>query len=255
MSENLRMRPRQGRAVVLGGIPYANAESTLSLIPGAAVGEFLAAHRDLIRGRLLDAGAGNQPYRDWYSGLVDECVAIDAAPIEGLDALAMIDRLPLREQSFDTVLATEVLEHVEDAERAAAEIFRVLRPGGYLLATVPYLYPTHEPPYDYRRFTHFGLQKLLERHGFCGVKVFAKGGAGTLVAHYVVLAATAAARAAGRRGERRAAGSGPAEPAVLRRLIAAPQRAALRHRRVAIPVRGSSTRISLGYMALARRPD
>jgi SAM-dependent methyltransferase len=251
MTENLRVRRRQGNAVVRNGVPYANAESTLSLIPGAAVGEFLAHHKHLIHGRLLDAGAGNQPYKEWYEPLVTDAISVDAAPIEGLDALALVDRLPFGEKTFDVVLATEVLEHVDDAEVACSELLRVLKPGGHVIVTVPYLYPTHEAPYDYRRFTHFGLQKLLERRGFDDVQVFAKGGGGTLVAHYVVLASTRAAQLAGRIG--RAEGDS-AEPQWVRKLIAWPQHAMLRKRQVSMPVTGTSTRISLGYMAVARRP-
>ena len=254
VTDNNRTRHRQGAVAIKDGVPYANSESTLSLLPGAAVGEFLSAHRDLIGGTLLDAGAGNQPYAEWYAPLVKRAVSVDAAPILGLDALGMVDRLPFGGGQFDTVLATEVLEHVDDAERAVAEIYRVLRPGGHLLATVPYLYPTHEAPYDFRRFTHYGLQRLLERHGFTDVEVTSKGGAGTMVAHYAVLAATAAAQAiTNRRAERRA------EPSrgerVARTVIAAPQRALLRYRRVARPVRGTATRLSLGYMVVGTRPD
>jgi SAM-dependent methyltransferase len=253
MTLNDRERHRQGTASIKDGVPYANSESTLSLLPGAAVGEFLYAHRDLIGGTLLDAGAGNQPYGTWYAPLVKRAVSVDAAPISGLDALAMVDYLPFGDTQFDTVLATEVLEHVDDAERAVAEIYRVLRPGGHLLATVPYLYPTHEPPYDFRRFTHYGLQRLLERHGFTDVEVTSKGGVGTLVAHYAVLAATAALLGVAR-ARRRDAEAPPPGQRIARSVIAAPQRALLRYRRVAQPVRGSATRLSLGYMVVGMRP-
>src|SRR5207249_343731 len=117
-----------------------------SLLPGAAIGEWLADVRGVFTGRLLDAGAGNQPYREWYAPLVREVVAVDAAPIEGLSALAVADRLPFADGSFDTVLSTQVWEHVEDPGMAAREAFRVLRPGGHLVVTVPFVYPTHEAP-------------------------------------------------------------------------------------------------------------
>jgi SAM-dependent methyltransferase len=254
MTPNDRERHRQGTASIKDGVPYANSESTLSLLPGAAVGEFLYAHRDLIGGTLLDAGAGNQPYGTWYAPLVKRAVSVDAAPILGLNALAMVDHLPFADGRFDTVLATEVLEHVDDAERAVAEIYRVLRPGGHVLATVPYLYPTHEPPYDFRRFTHYGLRRLLERHGFTDVEVTSKGGAGALVAHYAVLAATAALQALTTRSHENREQPSRGQR-VGRGVIAAPQHALLRYRRVARPVRGSATRLSLGYMAVGTRPE
>jgi SAM-dependent methyltransferase len=237
-----RRRHRRGPARIVNGIPYSDARSTLSLLPGAAHGEWLARHRHLVRGRLLDNGCGNQPYRDWYEPLVDEVVTLDAAAADGVDVLGFADRLPFADRSFDTVLVTEVLEHVEDAERAAGEIFRVLRPGGHALVTVPFLYPTHEAPYDFRRFTHFGLADLLRRHQFEISTVEAKGGPGLLLAHFAVLALTQALRSA-------------TEHPPVRRALAAPQEAWIRRRRrVQGDVAGLAGIASLGYMVTARRP-
>ena len=102
------------------------------------------------------------------------------------DASCFAEGLPFRSGSFDVVLATEVLEHVTDAEAAAEEIRRVLRPGGSLLATVPFIYPVHEAPYDFRRFTHHGLRSLVERHGFVDATVSPKGGVGLLATHFAI---------------------------------------------------------------------
>jgi SAM-dependent methyltransferase len=235
------MRRRQGQARISGGIPYADPSSTLSLLPGAAVGQWLATQSPLLRGRLLDSGCGNQPYRCWYQPHVDAVVTLDAAAAPGVDVIGFADRLPFASESFDTVLATEVLEHVENAERAAAELFRVLRPGGHALISVPYLYPTHEAPYDFRRFTHFGLADLLRRHHFDVLSLSAKGGPGVMLAHYAVLAAT------------QALGEHTTKPWV-RRLLAGPQQAFTARRTVAREATGRSAIISLGYLAAARRP-
>jgi SAM-dependent methyltransferase len=70
------------------------------------------------------------------------------------------------EGHFDTVLCSEVSEHVPHPERALAEIARVLHPGGKVLVTVPYLSRLHEEPHDYYRHTSHGLQFLLEGAGF-----------------------------------------------------------------------------------------
>lgn len=236
-----RLRERRGPVRLVNGIPYSNRDSTLSLIPGAAVGEWLHEHRSLVRGRLLDAGCGNRPYQPWYDPLVESSYALDAAPLDGVDVVGYADRLPFADGTFDTVLCTEVLEHVQDAERAADELFRVTRSGGTVLVTVPYLYPTHEPPYDMRRFTHYGLRDLMERHGFEVLDVEAKGGAGRLLAHYVVLFLVAALGPLARRGP-------------LRALLAYPQEGFIRLRRTPRRVKGSATRVSLGYMLAARKP-
>ena len=239
--DDARVRHRQGAALIVDGVPYADPASTLSLLPGAAVGQWLAAQAGLLHGRLLDNGCGNQPYRQWYEPFVDEVVTLDATTGDGVAVLGFADQLPFADQSFDSVLATEVFEHVQNVERAAAEMFRVLRPGGIALVTVPYLYPTHEAPYDFRRFTHFGLADLVRRHGFELLSLQAKGGPGVMFAHYGVLAVT---QALGARVQRPG----------LRRMLAAPQQAFAHRRQVQREPTGRSAVISLGYMAAVRRP-
>jgi SAM-dependent methyltransferase len=168
-------------------------------------------------------------------------VPVDAAPIPGVLRVDLSEPLPFPDAHFDTVLCTQVLEHVERVETAAAEIARVLRPGGHALVTVPFLYPTHEAPYDFQRFTHLGVGALARRHGLEVLDLAAQGGPGLLVAHAGVLALTGLLRATGL--ERR--------PRV-RALVAAPQEA-LRHR---VPTRltGPARIASLGYLMAARKP-
>lgn len=254
MSEDGRVRHRQGKAVVRDGVPESDPATTLSLLPGAALGGWLARHRWALSGRLLDAGCGNQPFADWYAPLVTDVIALDAAPLDGVSVLGFADELPFAAACFDSVLCTEVLEHVTDAERACRELFRVLRPGGHLVMTVPYLYPTHEAPYDFRRFTHFGVRSLLERHGFEVVSLDAKGGPGLLVAHYGVLATQAGLDALGRMFGSGSVGLS-ARPR-FRRVLAAPLLAAIavRRGRAREGVSGGAGRVSLGYMAVARKP-
>ena len=250
-ADSERVRHRQGAVRLVRGVPYSDRRTTLSLLPGAAVGTWLASHVDLLRGRLLDAGCGNQPFREWYGPHVEQALCLDAAPLEGVHVVGMADALPFADASFDTLLVTEVLEHVNDAEAAAREMHRVLRPGGHALITVPYLYPTHEAPYDFRRFTHFGLRALLERHGLEVVALDAKGGGLLLLAHMGVLSVVGALDAvSSKAGGRRPLTQHP----VLRSALAFPQELAARRMRLRGGVRGSAARASLGYMAVARRP-
>lgn len=79
---------------------------------------------------------------------------------------ADVSRLPVRDQAVDVVLLLEVLEHVQDERMALREIFRVLKPGGRLYLSVPFVYPLHDVPNDYRRFTIYGLRWLLTQAGF-----------------------------------------------------------------------------------------
>jgi SAM-dependent methyltransferase len=243
-----RVRPRQGAAIIRDGVPYSDPSTTLSLLHGAAVGHFLARHCEVFHGRLLDLGCGNQPYREWYGNHTERSIAIDAFVSNALDVTGLADRLPFKDASFDVVLATEVLEHVADADAAVGEIRRVLAPGGHAVVTVPFLYPTHEAPYDFRRFTHFGLVELLERQGLEVTALDAKGGPGLLVGHCVVLGATAAVR----RLEAREGSAPWGERS--RQVVAGVQQALLRRLRFAPGVQGTASAVSLGYMAVARRP-
>ena len=141
----------------------------------AALGD-LAARAD---GLLLDVGCGLRPYERLFAGRIRRYVGADwpghadrARPDVVADALA----LPVRSGVVDTLLATELMEHLPSADRFLEEAARVLRPGGTLLLTVPFLEPLHEEPRDFFRFTPHGLRALLERHGFACDLVRGRGG-------------------------------------------------------------------------------
>jgi SAM-dependent methyltransferase len=95
------------------------------------------AARAHARGRLLDVGCGEKPYAPLCRDLVDEHVGVDHPdsihPFGAVDALATAYDIPLEDASFDTVLMTEVLEHLEEPARAIAEMRRLVRPGGKLI--------------------------------------------------------------------------------------------------------------------------
>lgn len=244
-----RVRHRQGAMIVVDGVPRPDPRSTLSLLPLSIIGQWLADNTDSVNGRILDLGAGNQPYRPWYTELTSSQVAVDVVPADGLDLLTASAPLPFLDGVFDTVLCTSVLEHVDDPEQTVSEIVRTLRPGGHLLIAVPFLYPTHEAPYDFWRVTHYGLRRILERHGLRVEEVAAQGGPLLLVAHYLLGGLGQAISRAGQ-----IAGIGRLiDNAVVRWLIAAPQRL-LRRRsgyRLSAPARAAS----LGYMAVAVKPE
>jgi SAM-dependent methyltransferase len=141
----------------------------------------LRQHRNVVRGELLDYGCGSRPYESLFH--VTRYVGVDVA-VSGHDhARSRVDvffdgsTLPFADQSFDSILCTGVLEHVPDPARALAEMQRVARPGARLLLTMPFLWGEHETPYDFTRFTTFGLRALLERHGW-RVTVCEKTGTG-----------------------------------------------------------------------------
>lgn len=85
-----------------------------------------------------------------------------------------VQQIPLRGQSVDCVVCTEVLEHLPRPERCVNEIHRLLRNGGLVLASVPFLYPIHADPFDYQRFTEDGLRNFFK--DFKIVDVYRMGG-------------------------------------------------------------------------------
>ena len=146
---------------------------------GPFVNPFFIARRNLMRamrdtaprlgGALLDVGCGTQPYRalfraDRYVGLDIDNAAVRARGVADLfyDGGAF----PVADAQFDSILCNQVLEHVFNPDPFVAEIARALRPGGHLLLTVPFVWDEHEQPFDYARYSSFGLAALLKRHGF-----------------------------------------------------------------------------------------
>ncbi|MCA9973403.1 MAG: methyltransferase domain-containing protein [Anaerolineales bacterium] len=139
-----------------------------------ALREEPALLRDIARqaeGVVLDVGAGTQAIRPFLS---PHCryVSLDyyqtAAEWYGTRPQIFGDgqQLPMKAGSIDVVLLLDVLEHLPRPEACLAEISRVLRPGGRLILQVPFLYPLHDEPFDFHRWTRHGLRALAARHGF-----------------------------------------------------------------------------------------
>jgi len=92
--------------------------------------------------------------------------------------------LPLRDGVAQTVLLTEVLEHLNEPEQALSEIWRAMTPGGYLSLSVPFVFGMHGE--DYRRWTKTGLERLFEKHGFEMVWIKESGGPFAAIASILV---------------------------------------------------------------------
>ena len=120
-----------------------------------------------MHGRVLDVGCGVQPYRELLGPNVDEYVGVDIpGPLSQPTVVGRADHLPFEPRSFDAVISTQVLEHLpRPIDAARGEAARVLRPSGQLVLTVPGVWPTHESPHDYWRFTRFGLHQLFDDAG------------------------------------------------------------------------------------------
>ncbi len=112
----------------------------------------------LADGLILDVGAGYRPV--YYSNVVN----FEMMDYATTDIVGVAHRLPFKDGAFDGVISIAVLEHVKDPFRCAAEIARVLKPGGWLKCCVPFLQPLHGYPHHYFNMTHEGLRTLFEGH-------------------------------------------------------------------------------------------
>ena len=121
-------------------------------------------------GTVLDFGCGTGPYRGLLTSATEyvglEYDSPDNRRRKRADLFYDGWTIPLEDGSMGNVLSTQTIEHVPNPERITAEWRRILRPGGKLLFTVPFMWPEHEMPYDFQRYTANGLRKLLEDNGF-----------------------------------------------------------------------------------------
>lgn len=138
------------------------------------------------RGALLDLGCGKAPLYGIYGPLVDSVVRADRE--SSLHGTAFIDvpvdletPLPFHDRQFDTIVATDVLEHLADPVLFWREVSRTLAPGGHLVLGVPFLYWLHEEPHDHYRFTRFRLERFCREHGLDVVLLETYGGSVAVV--------------------------------------------------------------------------
>lgn len=140
-------------------------------------------------GILLDYGCGGQPYRALVSRYVTEYLGADVAPAKDvqLDIVFRSEEpLALPSQSVDTVLSTQVLEHVPDPQAYLRECRRLLRRGGRLIISVPMQWRHHEDPYDFLRFTRYGIVHMLQENHFDILDLRPCGGAFALLGQILV---------------------------------------------------------------------
>jgi uncharacterized protein YbaR (Trm112 family) len=87
---------------------------------------------------------------------------LNLEPFHNVDVVGDAHDLPFTDGTFDSVISNAVLEHVGDPEVAIAEMLRVLKPGGYLYAEVPFIFFFHGYPSDYRRYTREGVRRMFQ---------------------------------------------------------------------------------------------
>ncbi len=126
----------------------------------------LAQH---IKGKTIDIGCGLKPYQRYC--LSTEYIGLEIDSTENRKANAADYyynglTFPFDNDVFDSAMASQVFEHVFNPDEFFSEIYRVLKPGGMVLLTTPFIWNEHEQPFDYARYSSFGLTALIEKHGF-----------------------------------------------------------------------------------------
>jgi SAM-dependent methyltransferase len=117
---------------------------------------------------VLDAGAGEQPYRDLFRDCQYESADFEMVDKPYVKSTYVCDlaKIPVEDARFDRIVFNQVLEHIPEPGIVLAELNRVLKPGGKMICTCPLYYEEHEKPYDYYRYTQFALRLLFENAGF-----------------------------------------------------------------------------------------
>lgn len=146
---------------------------------GIFLNPFFIARRGLLKsikelgkevtGKTLDVGCGTKPYEKYFNS--SEYIGLEIETtmnreIKQADYFYDGKKFPFGNSEFDSIVTNQVLEHVFNPDEFLSEINRVLKTGGKLLLTVPFVWDEHEQPYDYARYSSFGLKYILEKHGF-----------------------------------------------------------------------------------------
>jgi len=138
--------------------------------------------RDLLptlSGRVLDVGCGEKPYRDLFAA-ASEYVGLDVVAAPGVDIVVQPgETWPLPDRHFDVLISNQVLEHVADLDFTVSEIKRVVKDGGVIVVSVPFIYNEHGSPNDFQRFTVFRARQLFDE--FEVLHLEKQGGIGSTV--------------------------------------------------------------------------
>lgn len=116
--------------------------------------------------KVLDIGSGGSSYHRFFPNRL----SVDIDPARKPDIVADAHSLPFKDGEFEVILSTEMLEHVKDPFRVERELRRVTVKGGMLILSTRFVFPLHDIPHDYWRFTKYGLKELFKEWEIVEIK-------------------------------------------------------------------------------------
>lgn len=124
---------------------------------------------------IFDIGVGGAPFREILSRF-EKVIGIDFYPYKHATVISDFTRaLPFKDACCDIIFMSNVLEHIPNPENLISECYRVLKSEGHIVATVPFLISIHRQPYDFHRYTHIMLERMLGEAGFMGIRIESLG--------------------------------------------------------------------------------
>lgn len=128
------------------------------------------------KGRVIDLGCGTAPYKKDILMVADEYIGVDWKKSYHNTSKVNVQadltkRLPFDDEYADTIVCFQVMEHLPEPSFFLSECYRILKSEGNLFITVPFMWRVHEAPYDYYRYTRYGLEYLLKKNGFIGIDI------------------------------------------------------------------------------------
>lgn len=118
--------------------------------------EFLSKHAS--EAKIVDIGSGNSSYNRFFPNRI----AVDIDPARKPDIIGDAHNLPFKDGEVEAVLSTDVCEHLKDPVKAVSEMHRVLKPGGLVIFCTRFIFPIHDAPNDFWRFTKYGMRELFK---------------------------------------------------------------------------------------------
>ena len=135
----------------------------------------IESNKAYITGKCLDFGCGIKPYQKLFN--TTEYVGVEIEAENKKADIVYYDgkTIPFEDETFDCIMCSQFFEHIPNLQEIAKELNRVLKKDGYILLTIPFIYPEHLQPYDFRRFTSFGINSFMNDNGFSVIKVEKSG--------------------------------------------------------------------------------